>query len=52
MWYVRGEVAKRNAFFYLMGNSLGGFGGVFAYGLQQMHGHLGLEGWRWMFICK
>ena len=38
MWYVRREVAKRNAFFYLVGNSVGGFGGVLAYGLQQMDG--------------
>lgn len=36
MWYTRREVAKRNAFFYLVGNSVGGFGGVLAYGLQQM----------------
>lgn len=48
MWYVRAEVAKRNAFFYLLGNSIGGFGGVLAYGLQQMDGVLGHEGWR----CK
>jgi MFS family permease len=52
MWYVRAEVAKRNAFFYLLGNSIGGFGGVLAYGLQQMDGVLGHEGWRWIFICK
>lgn len=48
MWYVRREVAKRNAFFYLVGNSVGGFGGVLAYGLQQMDGTAGLEGWRWI----
>lgn len=52
MWYVRAEVAKRNAFFYLLGNSIGGFGGVLAYGLQQMDGVLGHEGWRWMFIWE
>jgi MFS family permease len=48
MWYVRREVAKRNAFFYLVGNSVGGFGGLLAYGLQQMAGVGGLEGWRWI----
>ncbi|SMY23955.1 unnamed protein product [Zymoseptoria tritici ST99CH_1A5] len=52
MWYVRREVAKRNAFFYLVGNSVGGFGGVLAYGLQQMDGLGGLEGWRWIFIME
>lgn len=50
MWYVRKEVAKRNAFFYLIGNSVGGFGGVLAYGLQQMDGVAGHAGWRWIFV--
>ena len=44
MWYIRKEVAKRNAFFYLIGNSVGGFGGVLAYGLQQMDGLQGHAG--------
>ncbi|KAG7414581.1 putative transporter [Fusarium oxysporum f. sp. rapae] len=51
-WYVRHEVAIRIAFFYLFGNVLGGFGGVLAYGLQQMHGLAGYEGWRWIFITE
>lgn len=34
MWYVRREVAKRIAFFYLLGNTCGGFGSILAYGLQ------------------
>jgi MFS family permease len=46
MWYLRREVAKRNAFFYLIGTSVGGFGGVLAYGLQ---GHAGRE---WIFIWE
>lgn len=52
MWYVRREVAKRNAFFYLVGNSVGGFGGVLAYGLMQMDGIAGHAGWRWIFIWE
>ena len=52
MWYVRKEVAKRNAFFYLVGNSVGGFGGVLAYGLQQMDGVGGRAGWRWIYIWE
>ncbi|PPJ60117.1 hypothetical protein CBER1_03121 [Cercospora berteroae] len=52
MWYTRREVAKRNAFFYLVGNSVGGFGGVLAYGLQQMDGIAGRPGWQWIFIWE
>ncbi|KAF7197269.1 putative transporter [Pseudocercospora fuligena] len=52
MWYVRHEVAKRNAFFYLVGNSVGGFGGMLAYGLQQMDGLGGHAGWSWIFIME
>ena len=33
-----------------LGNSVGGFGGVLAYGLMQMDGVQGHEGWRWIFI--
>ena len=49
MWYVRREVAKRNAFFYLLGNSVGGFGGVLGFGLQQMDGVGSHPGWSWIF---
>ena len=52
MWYVRREVAKRNALFYLIGNRVGGFGGVLPYGLQQMDGVQGHAGWRWIFIWE
>lgn len=52
MWYIRREVAKRLAFFYLLGNTCGGFGGVLAYGLQQMDGIAGKSGWRWIFIWE
>ena len=52
MWYLRREVAKRNAFFYLIGNSVGGFGGLLAFGLQQMAGVQGHEGWQWIFIWE
>jgi MFS family permease len=52
MWYVRKEVAKRNAVFYLMGNGASGFGGIIAYGLMQTgnHGLGGLKRWQWIFI--
>ncbi|KAJ9636490.1 hypothetical protein H2204_005323 [Knufia peltigerae] len=51
-WYTRREVAKRNSSFYLFGSMLGGFGGILAYGLQQMDGVDGKEGWRWIFIME
>jgi MFS family permease len=34
MWYVRREVAKRNAVMYLTGNVASGFGGILAYGVS------------------
>jgi MFS family permease len=52
MWYLRREVAKRNAFFYLIGNSVGGFGGLLAFGLQQMAGVQGHAGWQWIFLWE
>ncbi|SMR52333.1 unnamed protein product [Zymoseptoria tritici ST99CH_3D1] len=36
----------------VLGFGVGGFGGVLAYGLQQMDGLGGLEGWRWIFIME
>ena len=52
MWYLRREVAKRNAFLYFIGNSVGGFGGVLAFGLQQMDGVQGHPGWAWIFVWE
>ncbi|SMQ50285.1 unnamed protein product [Zymoseptoria tritici ST99CH_3D7] len=37
---------------FLVSMYVGGFGGVLAYGLQQMDGLGGLEGWRWIFIME
>ncbi|KAM0426025.1 hypothetical protein ACHAPT_008656 [Fusarium lateritium] len=51
-WYIRHEVAIRISFFFLVGNVVGGFGGVLAYGLQQMEGLGGYAGWRWIFIIE
>ncbi|KAL4890226.1 major facilitator superfamily domain-containing protein [Aspergillus ambiguus] len=51
-WYVRHETAKRLALFYLLGSALSGFGGILAYGLQQMDGVDGKAGWRWIFIME
>ena len=51
-WYKRHEVAVRNSIFYLIGIVASGFGGILAYGLQQMDGLQGEEGWRWIFIIE
>ncbi|KAL3436114.1 major facilitator superfamily domain-containing protein [Aspergillus tetrazonus] len=51
-WYPRYELQKRNAAFYLIGSTASGFGGILAYGLMQMSGIGGLEGWRWIFIIE
>lgn len=47
-----GEVAKRNAAFYLLGSFFAGFGGILAYGVSKMDGIAGREGWRWIFIIE
>ncbi|KAL4889491.1 major facilitator superfamily domain-containing protein [Aspergillus ambiguus] len=52
MYYLRQEVAKRMAVFYILGLVVGGFGGLIAYGLKQMDGTNGLTGWRWIFIWE
>ncbi|KAF8537938.1 major facilitator superfamily domain-containing protein [Trichophaea hybrida] len=51
-WYVRYEVQKRLAGFYLISVMVSGFSAILAYGLMQMHGIGGLAGWRWIFIVE
>ncbi|KAI5851530.1 major facilitator superfamily domain-containing protein [Morchella snyderi] len=51
-WYVRYEVQKRLAAFYLISSMIGGFSSILAYGLMQMDGLGGLGGWRWIFIIE
>ncbi|KAL5044794.1 hypothetical protein BDW71DRAFT_198695 [Aspergillus fruticulosus] len=51
-WYIRHETGKRIGLFYLLGSALSSFGGILAYGLQQMHGIQGHAGWRWIFIIE
>ncbi|KAL4922637.1 major facilitator superfamily domain-containing protein [Aspergillus aurantiobrunneus] len=51
-WYVRQETGKRIGLFYLLGSAISSFGGILAYGLQQMHGIQGHAGWRWIFIIE
>lgn len=51
-WYTRYELQKRNAVFYLIGSLASALAGILAYGLMQMKGLGGLEGWRWIFIVR
>ncbi|KIY02455.1 uncharacterized protein Z520_02594 [Fonsecaea multimorphosa CBS 102226] len=51
-WYVRYEVQKRLAFFYILSVLVGGFSNILAYGLMQMEGVGGLRGWQWIFIIE
>ncbi|KAA8895790.1 major facilitator superfamily domain-containing protein [Sphaerosporella brunnea] len=51
-WYVRFEVQKRMAIFFLISVFVGGFSSILAYGLMQMDGVGGLAGWRWIFIIE
>ncbi|KAL3478531.1 major facilitator superfamily domain-containing protein [Aspergillus californicus] len=51
-WYVRHETGKRIGLFYLLGSAISSFGGILAYGLQQMDGLQGHAGWRWIFIIE
>ncbi|KAL2163455.1 hypothetical protein VTH06DRAFT_5513 [Thermothelomyces fergusii] len=51
-WYTRYEVGKRNSVFYLVGCVASAFAGILAYGIMQMAGLAGLNGWRWIFIIE
>ncbi|GAB7361451.1 hypothetical protein MBLNU230_g1507t1 [Neophaeotheca triangularis] len=49
-WYARYDMQKRYAGFYALGLVASGFSGILAFGLQQLDGAGGLEGWRWIFL--
>lgn len=51
-WYTRFELQKRYSIFYLIGSGASAFAGILAYGLMQMKGLAGLNGWRWIFIME
>jgi MFS family permease len=48
-WYVRFEVQKRFSGFYLLALLASGFSNVLAWGLSEMKGLGGLNGWQWIF---
>ncbi|KAK6819457.1 hypothetical protein PG987_015940 [Apiospora arundinis] len=51
-WYTRYEVARRYSLFYGIGSFSSALAGILAYGLQQLDGNAGLQGWRWIFIIE
>jgi MFS family permease len=52
-WYVRFEVQKRFSGFYLLALLASGFSNILAWGLSEMKGLGGLNGWQWIFaiVC-
>ncbi|OJJ66111.1 hypothetical protein ASPBRDRAFT_666377, partial [Aspergillus brasiliensis CBS 101740] len=50
-WYVRYELQKRYAGYYLLGTTASAFSGILAYGLMLAVGGW-MEGWRWIFIME
>lgn len=46
-WFVRYDVGKRYAVFYMIGSLASAASGILAYGLMQMQGLAGYSGWRW-----
>jgi MFS family permease len=51
-WYSRYDIQKRYSVFYLIGSMASAFASILAYGLMQMKGLGGLNGWRWIFIMQ
>jgi len=51
-WYVRFEVQKRFAVFYMIGSLASACAGILAYGIMQMDGIQGYKGWSWIFIIE
>ncbi|KAL4932358.1 putative phthalate transporter [Aspergillus undulatus] len=51
-WYARYDVQKRFSIFYLIGCVASALAGILAFGLMQLDGSHGIEGWRWIFILE
>lgn len=51
-WYCRFELQWRMSIFFSAASAAGAFSGLLAFGLQQMDGIGGLQGWRWIFIIE
>lgn len=51
-WYTRYDIGKRYSCFYILGSLASACAGILAYGLMQMKGLQGLNGWQWIFIVE
>ncbi|ORY60256.1 retrograde regulation protein 2 [Pseudomassariella vexata] len=51
-WYKPGEMPKRIAFFYSVGQLSSALSGLLAYAIGFMDGLGGLPGWRWLFLLE
>ncbi|KAJ5624783.1 hypothetical protein N7510_001092 [Penicillium lagena] len=51
-WYTRYDVQKRFSVFYLIGCVAGSLSGILAFGLMQLSGAHGLNGWSWILILE
>jgi MFS family permease len=51
-WYTRFDIGKRYSVFYILGSLASACAGILAYGLMQLKGRQGLNGWRWIFIIE
>jgi MFS family permease len=45
-WYTRYDIGKRYSVFYILGSLASACAGILAYGLMQLKGREGLNGWR------
>ncbi|KAF2161082.1 hypothetical protein M409DRAFT_69950 [Zasmidium cellare ATCC 36951] len=52
MVYKKSERGKRSAVVFAFNAFSSAFGGVLAFGLTQIRGPNGFEGWRWLFIVE
>ncbi len=52
LWFTSDEISSRIAMFFSTSALAGFLGGLIAYGVLQMNGHLGLKGWQWLFLME
>ena len=50
--FNRSERSRRMGLFYTFSCLSSAFGGLLAYGLTQLHGPNGFQGWRWLFAVE
>lgn len=52
IWYLRYEVQRRMAVFYIAASLSGAFSGLLAFAIEKMNGIRGMGGWQWIFILE